>query len=203
MIGKRLLENLYYKKNKSSSEIANIIGCSPSKVDYWIKKNHFIKRSISDAVYIKNNPKGDPFKFISPKNINDAILFGIGVGLFWGEGNKADTTSVRLGNTDPDMIFIFIEFLHKFYCIDKSKLKFSLQIFSDMPESKAINFWIKRLNVRRSQFYKTTITPYRSLGTYRQKSKYGVLIVYFHNRKFRDLIMELIDQQRWLKNKPR
>ena len=127
-----ILKKLYLKEKKSVFEIAGLLKCSESKVNYWIRKYKIPKRSISDAIYIKHNPKGDPFRVNMPKNLEETKLFGLGLGLYWGEGNKANKNSIRLGNTDPKLIKNFIEFLIKFFSIKKSDLKFGLQIFSDM-----------------------------------------------------------------------
>lgn len=45
------------------------------------------KRSISDAIYAKRNPGGDPFTVVSPSIVSDAFLFGLGTGIYWGEGS--------------------------------------------------------------------------------------------------------------------
>lgn len=192
MIRKEKLEQLYIGKGKSMQEIATMFGCSVNKIQYWLKKYGIPRRSISDAVYLKNNPNGDPFLFKKPDSFQKAALFGLGIGLYWGEGTKANKNSVRLGNTDPALVEAFIMFLEVIFCLKRSQLKFGLQIFSDMTEDETLDFWIKTLTIERSQFYKTTITPYRSIGTYRQKTKYGVLTIYFHNRKLRDVLVGLL-----------
>ncbi len=191
---KEKLIELYVLKKKSAAEIAKSFSCSVNKVNYWLSKYKIPKRSISDAVYAKWNPSGDPF---SVKKINTtklAFLYGVGLGLYWGEGTKSNQVSVRLGNTDPRLINFFIKFLNEIYQIDKNKLRFGLQIFSDMSAKQALGFWQKHLGVMSSQFYKKlVVTPARSLGTYRQKTKYGVLTIYFNNRNLRDTICGAID----------
>lgn len=192
MLDKKLLEEFYLIKNRSMQEIADTLKCSLHKVAYWINKHEIKSRTISDAVYIKNNPDGDPFIVNLPSNIEDAKLFGLGLGLYWGEGTKADKGSVRLGNTDPKLIKKFIEFLEKFFRIKKGNLKFGLQLFTDIEVVRALNFWIKELNVNRAQFYKVTVTKSRSRGTYRKRGEYGVLTAYFHNKKLRDIIVKML-----------
>lgn len=155
-------------------------------------KYNIATRSISDAVYLKNNPDGDPFKYHKPHNSYEEKLYGLGLGLYWGEGTKADKVSVRLGNTDPRLIGKFIEFLETTFRIKRKDFKFGLQIFNDTKTSEALDFWIKKLNIKSSQFYKPTVTISGSIGTYRKKSKYGVLTVYYHNRKLRDLLVSLL-----------
>ena len=126
------LKKLYIKNKKSSFEIAKILNISETGVNYWLKKFKIQKRTLSEAIYVKHNPAGDPFKIISPKNLDEAKLFGLGVGLYWGEGTKADKGSVRLGNSDPALMRVFIKFLIKFFNIKKSDLKFHLHTFTDI-----------------------------------------------------------------------
>ena len=191
---KEKLVKLYKYEKKSAKEIADAHGCSEGKVNYWLKKYSVSKRSISDAVYQKANPSGDPFISSDIDISGDSFLYGLGLGLYWGEGTKKDTHSVRLGNTDPALIKSFLYFLDKAYSIDKQKLRFGLQIFSDMNPKKALEFWSNELGFPKSQFYKVIVTPERSIGTYRQKTKHGVLTVYFNNKKLRDIICNKIDE---------
>lgn len=173
-------------------DIANAFSCSLHKVKYWMEKYRLPRRKYSEALYLKNNPKGDPFRLTMPQTSKDAELYGMGLGLFWGEGNKMDPRSVRLGNTDPQLIEKFLEFLIAVFRVKREDFKFSLQIFSDMNPDAAMDFWVKHLRIKRGQFYKTTVTRSGSVGTYRKKSRRGVLTVYYHNKKLRDLLVGLL-----------
>lgn len=63
-----------------------------------------------------------------------------------------------------------------------------------MDADNVLRFWMRTLNVPRSQFHKKVIvTPYRGVGNYRKKTKYGVVTIYFNNRKLRDIICAAID----------
>jgi len=189
---KKILFDLYVNKRKSMQEIAEIFSCSLNKIKYWMDKYKIKTRSISEAVYIKNNPNGDPFIFNKPITLEQAKLLGLGIGLYWGEGTKADKGSVRLGNTDPELIKNFILFLKNIFGIRKKDLRFGLQLFTDIDKNSAMDFWVKKIKIKPSQFYKIIITKSQSLGTYRRKSEYGVLTVYYHNKKLRDLIVSLL-----------
>lgn len=155
-------------------------------------KHRIKRRSRSEAVYLRHNPDGDPFSIRPLKSKEDAILFGLGVGLYWGEGTKANLTSVRLGNTDPDLTLTFIRFLNELCGVPKDRLRFGLQLFTDCDQQEAMDFWVKKLGVNPSQFYKITVTISGSIGTYRKKNKYGVVTVYFNNKKLRDILMGYI-----------
>lgn len=186
------LRTLYIKKRKSIAEIAKIFKCSEQGINYWFKKYNIPKRTISEAIYAKNHPDGDPFKIVFPSNQEEAKLFGIGIGLYWGEGNKANRNTVKLGNSDPKLLKIFIEFLIKFFKIDKNDLRFHLHTFTDINLDDAFNYWVGELKIKKEQFYKPTVTITGKLGNYRNKSKYGVLTVYYANTKLRNILVNLL-----------
>lgn len=187
-MNQKILENLYKNNRLSSKEIANSIGCSTSKVDYWLRKFNISKRSISEAIYSKKNRLKIPYVQSKITNINKSFLFGLGIGLYWGEGTKRSKNSVRLGNSDPKLIKKFIEFLEIIYCVDRASLKFGLQIFGDVDVNKAIEFWIRELDVLPEQFYKPIMSKIRGEGTYKSKAKFGVLTMYFNNTKLRNIL---------------
>ena len=193
---KKLLEKLYLQDKKSVHDIANLFHCSDGKINYWLGKYSIKKRSISDAIYTKHNPKGDPFSFTKPYINKQSFLFGLGLGLYWGEGTKKNLHSVRLGNTDPYLIRSFVLFLRTIYGIEDNRLHFSLQIFRDMDQAKEERFWQTFLKIPPHKFFKTTNTRSGSVGTYREKTKHGVLTVYFNNNKLRDLLVNEIEKMK-------
>jgi hypothetical protein len=196
MIDEKYLKDSYLEKKMSVSQIASEYGCSQNKITYWLQKHNIQKRSISNAVYIRSNPNGDPFSYKKPRSESDWFLYGLGLGLFWGEGNKMSKNSVRLGNTDADLIKKFLLFLKVIYQIQDEKLRFGLQIFNDIPKDKALNYWSTKLSVPKSRFQKVVVTKSVRKGTYKKKSEYGVLTVYFSNTKLRDTIMSAITKLR-------
>ncbi len=193
-ISKKILEELYLVSGLSSNQIAGQLKCSEGKVNYWLLKHGIKKRSVADAVYRKLNPSGDPFEVQKTLSKEDAFLLGLGLGLFWGEGNKKSPDSVRIGNSDPDLIKAFLYFLRNRFKIHSHRLRFGLQVFTDMDYKAAETFWATHLGVSPSQFYKTVVTVSGKVGTYREKTKFGVLTLYFHNKKLRDLLLKEIDK---------
>lgn len=191
-ISQEKLRKAYVNEHKSASDIARALGSSVNKVNYWLKKYGIGKRTISEAVYVKHNPEGDPFRLVLPKTLDEAKLFGLGLGLYWGEGNKANKNTVRLGNSDPALMGIFIDFLIRFFKIDKNDLKFHLHLFTDIDINEAQNYWIKKIKIKKEQLYKPIVSKSGSLGTYRSKSKYGVLTVYYGNTKLKNLLVSLL-----------
>ena len=192
MVNKHQLEILYLKNKFSANEISKKLKCSAGQVNYWLIKYNIQKRNISEAIYQLNNPKGDPFSFNKPNSFEKMFLFGLGLGLFWGEGSKRSLNAIRISNSDPALVKKFIEFLVAIYNIDRNRLKFQLQIYDDLNLEKLISFWTKYLLVDRKQFYKTTILKRRGEGTYHKKMEYGVIILNFGNTKLRNLICSQI-----------
>ncbi|MDD4319822.1 MAG: hypothetical protein PHW10_05885 [Candidatus Peribacteraceae bacterium] len=193
-ITRATLEKLYGQRQLSMQAIAQKLKCSVHKVTYWMQRYGLQRRSISDAIYIKHNPSGDPFRFTPPTTKQEFQLYGLGLGLYWGEGTKADKVSIRLGNTDPLLILAFLRFLSTFFGIRRADVRFGLQIFSDVSPAIALKFWRLKLKVPASQFFKITVTPSRGKGTYRKKCPNGVLTVYYSNTKLRRLLQELLSQ---------
>lgn len=192
MITRDVLDQLYRRDRKSMQEVGNSLGLSVGTVAYWMKVHGVSRRSRSEATYVKRNPYGDPFVFRAPQDMRSMRLFAMGIGLYWGEGNKANSNSVRLGNTDPMLIRYFMDFLIATFCIRRDDFKFGLQVFSDIDPGVALDFWVKKLNIHREQINKPVVTRSGSIGTYRKKSQYGVLTVMYHNKKLRDLLVGLL-----------
>jgi hypothetical protein len=183
-----------YTRGLSMAEIGRHLGCSVHKVAYWMERYGFVRRSRSDALYTKCNPSGDPFRIIPTVTRQDAFIAGLGLGLYWGEGTRANHTSVRLGNADPRLIRAFIAFLVRRYGARPERFTFGLQVFSDTPPAKAKRYWCAALHVPARQFQKVVVTPSRGIGTYRRRLANGVLTVYFHNRKLRDILVRELER---------
>lgn len=194
MIDKKVLEELYVNKKFSMLEVSKKLSCSVNKVSYWMKYHSLQRRTISEGVYAKHNPHGDPFSFRLPKTKEEHFLYGVGLGLYWGEGTKANKYSVRLGNTDPKMVLVFIDFLETFFTISRKDIRFGIQVFSTMEPKEVLTFWLKELKVSEDQFMKVIVTPKRGEGSYGRKMEYGVLTVYYHNKKMRDMLVAQIEK---------
>lgn len=183
---------LYDENHLSMMDIAVKFNCSVNKVVYWMDKHGIERRSRSEAMYHKNNPFGDPFAVQPVDTMEKAILYGMGIGLYWGEGTKANKYDVRLGNTDPKLLKTFMKFLIDLFGVSKDDMRFGLQIFTDIDPQEALVYWTRVLDVRRDQFYKPHITISGSIGTYRVRSQYGVVTVYYHRKKLRDILVKML-----------
>lgn len=193
MISKKELQRKY-DSGKSMMDISKILGCSVHKVQYWMNEYAINRRSRSEASYFKHNPKGDPFKIKLPRTIEDSILYGLGIGIYWGEGTKVTRHSVRVTNTDPAMLRLFLRFLHKICSVKNSKISCSIVCFNDTDPGLARKYWSSELKISPEKFGKITQIPKQGAGTYKKKSRFGVCAISVSNIKLKTWVMKQIDQ---------
>ncbi len=182
------LENLY-SSGSSMSEIAKKLKCSPHKVVYWMNKYGIKRRTLSEAIYLKSNPNGDPFKIRDNLSNEEKFLYGLGLGIYWGEGDKRTKNAIRLTNTDPELIKTFTKFLLTICQLEKRKLLYNLICFNDSNPDEVRSYWAKELKISKEKFGKIVQIPQQGKGTYRRKSKYGVCILIVSNMKLKAWIM--------------
>lgn len=186
-----LISELYTHKGMSVSQIADYLGCSQNKVNYWLEKVGIQKRSISEALCVRRHGLGGGFSIKEKMTADDLKLYGLGVGIYWGEGNKRNRHTVRVGNTDPQLMTTFIEFLVMICGVKRDEIRYSLQLFTDIDEKDALNFWLNELNIKKSQIM-PTINRVNSgkIGTYKVKNQHGVLTLYVFNMRLRNWLVD-------------
>ncbi|MFL5800566.1 MAG: hypothetical protein ACJ8CR_02365 [Roseiflexaceae bacterium] len=186
-ISKADLARLYYGEKLSMQGIADKLGWRPDKVQYWMDQYGFKRRSWSEATYVKRNPNGDPFEIRMPETVEEWTLFGLGIGLYMGEGSRKSLHQVAMANTNPAILRIFLVFLEKFCGINRSDFKAWINIFDDCDVESAIQWWSAELNLSRRQFYETATRKSRG-GSYIKKSEHGTLSISFLNVKLKKII---------------
>ena len=197
MLGNRLDKSILgasYKSGKSMKEISRLLNCSEHKVVYWMDKYAIKRRTRSEATYIKANPDGDPFKIKKKLSPEEEILFGVGLGIYWGEGNKVTPHIVSVGNTDLRIIKVFIKFLEIICNVRKDKFKYSLICFNDSNPRQVADHWSQYLNINPQKFGKIVQIPSQGKGTYRKKSQFGVCAVSVCNIKLKAWIMSELER---------
>jgi len=168
-------------------EIADKTGWNYFQVRYWMVRYGISRRSWSEAIYLKNNPEGNPFKIKKIISKKDIELFNLGIGLFLGEGTKKSKFNVVLANSDPNIINLFLKFLRKICRVKEVKIKAWLNVFDDINVKKATEFWSKKTGVPLSKFSKPAIRKSKG-GSYKNKSVYGTISVFVSNIKLKELM---------------
>ena len=194
-LAKKYLETLY-KSGKSMAEIAAKVGCSLHKVSYWFNQYEIPRRSRSEANYIKYNPNGDPFEIKNNLDKKDSFLKGLGMGIYWGEGSKTSSHSLRVSNTDVGIIKSFRRFLKDICGLRMDKATYSIICFNDTDPAVARNYWSEKLGILPAKFGKITVIPKQGKGTYKRKSRFGVCTVQVSNVKLRNWMMTELESLR-------
>lgn len=183
-----------YRDGKSMAEVARILHCSVNTVVYWMKKYNIKRRSHSEATYLKENPDGDPFNIKKHRSKREQLLYGLAMGLFWGEGTKAISSSVRLTNTDPAMIKLFRSFLLEICQVDLNKIRYSIVTFNDSIPAAASAYWAQELGISEGKFGTIVTIPPQGKGSYKKKSLYGVCSITVSNIKLKQWIMQQLEE---------
>ncbi len=176
-----------YSSGLSMKDIAQQKKVSVHKIAYWMRKFNIKSRSRSEATYLKRNPAGNPFKISSINNPMKIELLALGIALYLGEGSKKQQHGVRLANSDPKIIRLFLNFLIIICGIEKSKIKAWINIFNDKKYHESLKYWSKQTGIPITSFY-SPIIRHRKIGTYKNKSKYGTITIVFDNKKLLDQI---------------
>lgn len=124
-------------------------------------------------------------KILNNKNVAKIAL----TMLFLGEGSKSVKGSLSLGNSNPDIIRLFLSLLRFCHKINERKFRCTLQCRADQNIEELEKFWSKITNIPLAQFYKARIDV-RTIGKPSKKKDYkGVCrIDYFSADIFNELI---------------
>jgi hypothetical protein len=84
-------------------------------------------------------------------------VFIAGIMLYWGEGDKLTKQSVKLTNTDPEMIKLFVYFLIQVLKIPKSRVRLQILLYPDLDDWLCRAYWYKASGLSASHFTKSTV----------------------------------------------
>jgi len=187
MINKNKLCHLYNDKKLSMMEVAKILGVTHATICYWLKKYKIERRSWQDSSYVKQNPKGDPFKLKKRLNKKEKILLACALMLYCGEGNRRNKHSIQLANLDHRILKVFMEFLRKICGANENKISLYVQLHRQFNRKEALEHWSKTLLIPRPQI---SIYPHRDKRSKfnKQRSKFGIARIQFNNYKLKNWI---------------
>ena len=155
-----------------------------------------LKNARLKAGLVNKNKRLCRLKKIKKDNINIANLLKnksvsklIVSCLYLAEGGKSRTGGLCFGNSDPDIIKLFLYALRKTYNINESKFRCTLQCRADQNVEFLEKFWSKITRIPMSQFYHVQVDK-RSIGKITQKINYkGVCRIDYLDGKVFDEIM--------------
>lgn len=113
--------------------------------------------------------------------------------LYLGEGAKnMRSRAFMFGNSDPEVVKLFLKLFRQCYVVDESKFRCTLQCRADQDTGQLQRFWYTVTDIPLEQFYKPRIDP-RSVGQVTSKLEYkGVCrIDYFSTATFFDIMQSI------------
>ncbi len=194
------------KKGLSYSAIKEKLGISKSTLSYWLKDlplsperiNELRAHSPKRIERFRNTMRkkremrlaevykvvGDDLGHFTQRDILVAGFF-----LYWGEGGKTKAYSITFANTDPSMIRFYLEWV-KLLKIDISMIKVRLHLYLDMDIEKEIQFWAKKLSLKRSHFVKPHIKKSLHSGVNYKGFGHGTCNIIIDNRDISEYVLQ-------------
>ncbi len=188
-----VLRHLYLTEGLSAKQIADRLGMPEAKIVYWLRKYKIPKRSLSEAIYRRVNPNGDPFNLKTDLSPDEEKLKAAGLMLWVTEGSLKDKDEVYTSNSNPNLIKLFVEFLLRICRVEKSKIKVRVLYYPnmDLTIDEAKRFWANETGLPESQI---KLNTYQAVHNYRAKSKYGTATVGVNNIKLRALMENWLNE---------
>jgi hypothetical protein len=132
--------------------------------------------------------------------------------LYWAEGSKA-RNSVKLCNSDPNLLAFFRQFLVESLGVDPARLSLRLHVYlgNGLKIEEIEAYWLDRLELPSSSLRKHAINPLPTSSSGRKKNKlpYGVATLTLHSTQSVQHIYGAIqeyagfDEPGWLDGPPR
>lgn len=199
------------RENKSYNEISKILKIPKSTLSDWFK-NDPRSQKIKMALSQKSNPniakrihlftelnkqrwekwreearKEAKIEFIKLLN---KPLFIAGLMLYWGEGDNKPKNPLRLTNTNPKVISLYVKFLITILRIPKKIIKINLILYPDLNEKKCLNFWSNITDINSANFYKTQFIKGRHPT---KRVNNGICMIICNSRQLKEKILTWID----------
>jgi len=164
------------KKGLSYNEILKRVPVAKSTLSLWLRDIGLAKRrkqrltekrriaQIKAQQTCRNNriKATEEIKLLARKEIpklSRKKLWLIGVALYWAEGSKQKETNVSqrvsLGNSDPNVVKIFLRWLMEICLVQKKDIHIRLYIHRTGNEKRALNYWSKVTKIPIKKFQKT------------------------------------------------
>lgn len=126
------------------------------------------------------------FKSLTNKHVAKIIL----ATLYLGEGSKVRRSSLSFGNSDPDIINLFLKLMRNCYNIDESKFRCTIQCRADQNIPYLEKFWLHLTKIPKKQFYGARVDS-RTIGKPSLKPSYkGVCrLDYFSAKIYHELLI--------------
>ena len=201
------------QSGKSYSEITSLLGIPKSTLSNWLgdKFIHFtreqqvahlarIRKIAAASVQDRIRKRDEELSKLVKKEVVKYPLKKIGflktiLGmLYWAEGAKySGVSGLKMVNTDPELLRLYITLLRKCYKIDEERFRIRLHLHYYHNKGEARKFWSDVLRVPESRFA-TVFVKKRSRKKRFRKNFMGICFVNYFDSNIRREILE-IDRQ--------
>ncbi len=173
------------KRGMSYSIIQNELGIPKSTLSNWLRDMPYhpneivlgrIKAGQGKIGLKRHEQRLDEIEMLRNQGVDEVgrltkrDLWMVGLGLWIGEGSKT-IEQIRLVNSDPIVVRLFIRWLREICKLDNSNITLAMHLYPDSDEEKSKKYWARITGLPLSQFRKTQID--RRLN--KQRSKAGKL----------------------------
>lgn len=134
----------------------------PQYYDRWLNRKKSAKRLLERNLLTARKQAGEWVDNISDK---ESII--IASMLYWAEGSKKDFS---ISNTNPDLIYTFINAMRRSFKLKNSDFKISLRLYEDLNKAECLKFWSKITDINLDD--STSINTLK--GSKKGKLKYGM-----------------------------
>lgn len=164
------------KKGYSYSEILEQVLVAKSTLSLWLRsvglakkqKQRLTEKKLEAAlrgaqakkdyrIFITEEIKREARKEIG--NLSKRELWFIGTALYWAEGRKQGVNDVAarvfLGNSDPELVRIFLKWIYEILGLTPNDIELGLHIHKTGNEIRAKRYWSKITNIPVSKFSNT------------------------------------------------
>ncbi|MFA5942364.1 MAG: hypothetical protein WC798_01705 [Candidatus Paceibacterota bacterium] len=114
-------------------------------------------------------------------------LFIAGLMLYWGEGDKLTKQAVKLTNTDPNLIRLYVFFLKRVCGIPEDKIKAQVLVYPDLNEKDCREYWARESGLDLKSFTKSSTMQGRHKT---RRIAYGVCMICISSTYFKVKMLE-------------
>jgi transposase-like protein len=185
------------REGVSYSKIQRDFGVPKSTLSYWVSSQGTVRDTSKQKAHLELARAASAASLRAKKvaRLNLAVKSAQEIGaalsieqteigksllamLYWAEGGKQDG-NMKFTNTDPDLVYLFLELLRKHYQIDESRLHVALLVHPYHNQGEVIDFWSDKLKINKSQFWKVYIKPRSGLRKEYRRNFYGICNVHY------------------------
>jgi hypothetical protein len=197
------------KQGKSYSEIRKIIKVSKASLSLWLKDVILTNEQIVGlkmkkvraverykiSMKEKRQSKLDLYYKNQLKRwfpLSERERFIAGLFLYLGEGNKASRNNISIANTDPSVMKFALYWFLNCLKIQKEKVRLNLHLYDDMNIENEIDFWLKELNLSRTNLNKPYIKKSFRTDIDQKGYGHGTCTLSFHDTVLKDNLIAAI-----------